>query len=394
MSLTVLPPKLPPKLRGGLPSGLPPGSQAVLPPAARIETEPGAGLEAGSGTALPPVGQSGAPPGDLRYLRYLPAIYQDEPSILLDFLEPFTDWFDSLRDLLARIDTYLTPAMTPTSEGFLSWLAGWVALTLDEEWDEDQRRRLMQEAVELYRWRGTATGLRRYLELYTGLPAECIELHEGQWPSGMQIGVASRIGSFSGPAGPSPAPARVERVRRLEPTAERDYYVLMDQETVRYIPVETVEAVEFAGDTVRLRRHGGAPITCPLGGFTRRNALPQARYDLTLPSAETAAGGPAGGPGAGTGAAHLRYDGDGCCVTAEPRAYSFIVRLRFSPAEYAAYSKPQKLSKLKTIIELEKPAHTLCYLDLQRQSRTARLVPMQVGVRSTIGLDTIVPNSR
>lgn len=376
MSQIVLPPpppELPPELPLSLPSLLP----SPLPSAAK--------------TAAPeaePAAEAAPQAADLRYLRYLPAIYQDEPSILLDYLEPFSDWFDSLRELLARIDTYLSPAMTPTSEGFLSWLAGWVALTLDEEWDEDQRRRLMQEAVELYRWRGTATGLRRYLELYTGQPAECIELHEGQWPSGMQIGVASRIGGFSDDSGPRPAPARVERVRRRQPTATRDYYVLTDQETVRYLPVETVEAVEFAGDTVLLRLAGGAaPIPCPLRGFTRRNALPQARYDLALPPAEVALGGPRVQP-------RLQYDGDGCCVTTEPRAYCFIVRLLLPPAEYARYSEPQRLNKLKTIIELEKPAHTLCYLDLQRRSRTARLVPMQIGVTSTVGLDTVVPHAR
>ena len=44
-----------------------------------------------------------------------------------------------------------------------------MALTLDDNWSELKRRRLIGEAVELYRWRGTKRGLTRYLEIYAGV---------------------------------------------------------------------------------------------------------------------------------------------------------------------------------------------------------------------------------
>ena len=54
----------------------------------------------------------------------------------------------------------------------LPWLSTWVSLALDENWPQLKRRRLIKEAVELYRWRGTRWGLTRYLELYTGITPE------------------------------------------------------------------------------------------------------------------------------------------------------------------------------------------------------------------------------
>ena len=61
--------------------------------------------------------------------------------------------------------------MTTTAE-FLPWLAGWVTLSLRADWDEATQRSFIQQIVPLYRLRGTATGLERMLELYTGQPVE------------------------------------------------------------------------------------------------------------------------------------------------------------------------------------------------------------------------------
>jgi phage tail-like protein len=79
--------------------------------------------------------------------------------------------------LAAQLDDVgrlLDPARTPAE--FLDWLAGWVALTLAEDWTEDEKRRFLARAVPLYRYRGTAHGLVELLRAYTGdLPVTVYE---------------------------------------------------------------------------------------------------------------------------------------------------------------------------------------------------------------------------
>ena len=189
-----------------------------------------------------------------QYLRYLPGIYQGAGTALPQFLLPFEEQFADFEALLSIVDNYMAPGLTPAAE-FLPWLASWVALTLDEEWEELTRRRLLCEAVELYRWRGTAHGLRRYLELYTRLPQEQIEIHEARWPGGMQIGVASRIGGFAGGAAP---PGAVKQVRRREPAVYHDYYVVDTPAPAGHAHVRrwTADAVVYGCSAGDARGHG------------------------------------------------------------------------------------------------------------------------------------------
>jgi P2-related tail formation protein len=64
------------------------------------------------------------------------------------------------------------------------------ALVLDETWPVEKRRRLIREALELYRWRGTIRGLRSFVEIYTGLTPEIVESFNACW----QVGVRSTVG--------------------------------------------------------------------------------------------------------------------------------------------------------------------------------------------------------
>jgi len=78
---------------------------------------------------------------------------------------------------------------------FLPWLASWVALVLDETWSVEKRRRLIGEAVELYRWRGTIRGIKTFVEIYTGIVPEIIEPFKAGWRVGVRstVGVDTRI---------------------------------------------------------------------------------------------------------------------------------------------------------------------------------------------------------
>ena len=69
-----------------------------------------------------------------------------------------------LAEIIDNIDLYFNPQETP--EEFLPWLAGWVALSLRDDWNSDAKRALIQQIVRLYRLRGTKLGLIEILGLY------------------------------------------------------------------------------------------------------------------------------------------------------------------------------------------------------------------------------------
>ncbi|MGD1703154.1 phage tail protein I [Dapis sp. BLCC M229] len=117
------------------------------------------------------------------YQEYLPAILQEQVFLgrfLLAF-EKILSGLDQtpspekiitannenvlgLEEILNRIHLYFNPQETP--QEFLPWLAGWVALSLRDDWSVDVKRALILKVVELYRWRGTKKGLSELLQIY------------------------------------------------------------------------------------------------------------------------------------------------------------------------------------------------------------------------------------
>jgi phage tail-like protein len=108
----------------------------------------------------------------------LPAVYQEDP-----FAMRFTAGFDDvLAPVLATLDcleAYIDPYLTP--EDFLDWLAGWVGMTLDENWPLDRRRAVTAQAVRLFRKRGTATGMQEIIELFTAGEVQINETGGTAW---------------------------------------------------------------------------------------------------------------------------------------------------------------------------------------------------------------------
>jgi phage tail-like protein len=323
-----------------------------------------------------------------RYLDYLPAIYSEDVYVG-QYLVPFEDVLEGFRYLLDDVDRYFTPALT--DQAFLPWLATWVALVLDEEWDDAKRRRLISEAVQLYRWRGTVYGLKRYLEIYTGLVPE---IREWRWPGGMQIGVASRIGGFSSdggsvplrlpPARTPPVDALIQHVERADP-AYYDYYVVdtqsVDGEPLRlYYRADRVKRVEVGPGRVELwlfPAEGGTPEkkAHEPATVTRRDGLIDDAYTLGV----KIGGGPVN---------TFQYSGDTYLVdeVEEERPYHFIVDVRVPAEDIGSV----KIDKVRAILDLEKPAHTVYYLKLTPVITEYEVETMQIEVRSTVGIDTIV----
>jgi phage tail-like protein len=108
----------------------------------------------------------------------LPAIYQED-----EFSMRFVAGFDEvLAPILLTLDClidYFDPALTPTD--FLDWLASWVGIEVDESWATERRRAAVATAVEMYRMRGTISGLRANLEVLSGVQVEITDSGGVAW---------------------------------------------------------------------------------------------------------------------------------------------------------------------------------------------------------------------
>ena len=108
----------------------------------------------------------------------LPAIFQED-----DFSMRFVAGFDDvLAPVLLTLDClidYFDPALTPAD--FLDWLASWVGIEVDESWATDRRRAAVATAVEMYRMRGTISGLRANLEVLSGGQVEITDSGGVAW---------------------------------------------------------------------------------------------------------------------------------------------------------------------------------------------------------------------
>jgi phage tail-like protein len=142
----------------GPPPAQPPGEEVL--PAAKSPVESWVGM---------PLDRS-------RWLQYLPYIYSED-EFLGRFLLIFEDLFGPLEGTIAHFDLFLDPRTAP--ESFLSALADWLGLVLDDRWPAARRRAILESAVELYDFRGTKKGLTRLLEASTNCQVEIAENVDG-----------------------------------------------------------------------------------------------------------------------------------------------------------------------------------------------------------------------
>jgi len=131
----------------------------------------------------------------ISYLRYLPAIYQEDP-VAKDFLERFLSIFQTvLSDLetdITRIFSYFDPDTVP--EAFLTWLASWMNLALDEDWPVYKKRYFIKRAFELYKWKGTPAGIESLVQIYTGKKPIILEHSQIGTPMVLNGKVSFRLG--------------------------------------------------------------------------------------------------------------------------------------------------------------------------------------------------------
>ena len=143
----------------------------------------------------------------------LPALYLDD-----DFTQRLTAGLDEVLApvllTLDCLDAYLDLELAPAD--FLDWLAGWVAVEVDESWPVALRREVVRHAVDLHRRRGTVTGLELAVRLLTGGTAQVTET--GGVSCSEQPGAAAPEQppqAWVRVVVPDPATVEVERLRQL-----------------------------------------------------------------------------------------------------------------------------------------------------------------------------------
>jgi phage tail-like protein len=100
----------------------------------------------------------------------LPAVYQEYDENALRLTAGLDGVLAPVWLSIDCYDAYLSPAMSP--DDVTTWLASWVGIVADDNWNPEQLHRLIDRSFELHRWRGTTKGMADMIEAYTGIRPE------------------------------------------------------------------------------------------------------------------------------------------------------------------------------------------------------------------------------
>lgn len=95
----------------------------------------------------------------------LPAVLQED-AFLQRFLSAFDEALAPVFTTLDGLGSYVDPRLAP--EDFLTWLAEWVGVRLDETWPAEQRQEVVANAAAIHRRRGTVPGVAEAVRLAVG----------------------------------------------------------------------------------------------------------------------------------------------------------------------------------------------------------------------------------
>ena len=154
----------------------------------------------------------------LVFEKVLLGIQEEKPHAKSGTVEPSatTVNIEGLAEEIARLHQLFDPMATP--DEFLSWLAGWAALTLRPELSNARKRKLLAHIIPLYRIRGT----RKYLEELLLLCVDAVAMVTDTELPEMQVGVHSTTDSDTYLGGGAPYFFRVTLLApMLSPTQVR-----------------------------------------------------------------------------------------------------------------------------------------------------------------------------
>ena len=132
-------------------------------------------------TSLAGAGQSRPARSPSWMLDQLPVQMLDH-DFFVRFVSIFQEVGSTLLEDADNVEHVADPTVAPGS--MLPYLASWIGVeTIDDSQPESLQRRIVSGAAATLTWRGTAHGLRSYLELISEGPAE-VEEGGGIWRSG------------------------------------------------------------------------------------------------------------------------------------------------------------------------------------------------------------------
>lgn len=129
------------------------------------------------------------------YLRYLPAVYQEDErsrDFLERFLSLFETFFSGTEGAIGHLARYFDVDSSQATGAFLRWLASWLSVSEDKSWGEEQLRELVRRAPELYKKRGTREGLEAMIEIFTGERPLVVEHFQTNGCAQPEAGVVGR----------------------------------------------------------------------------------------------------------------------------------------------------------------------------------------------------------
>ncbi|WP_437765350.1 phage tail protein [Sorangium sp. So ce281] len=127
------------------------------------------------------------------YLRYLPAIYSEDPlgrDLTARFLSLFEAAEVDLGASIARLGRLFAPLSA--DPGWLPWLAERLGVELDPAWPIPQQRAVLAAAMRVHRRRGTRAALEEVLGWYAGPGVRVVEA--GQRGAAFLLGGALPLG--------------------------------------------------------------------------------------------------------------------------------------------------------------------------------------------------------
>jgi len=138
----------------------------------------------GEGRQTPRLAQIKINYDHLTYSQHLPTIYRnDSPhrESLERLLALFESFFVDAEERITKLSKYFDAEAAPPA--WLSWLAGWLEVDLDDHWPEAQKRQAIATGFARHGRRGTSEGLREALHFFTGAHLHITEpiLHAAWW---------------------------------------------------------------------------------------------------------------------------------------------------------------------------------------------------------------------